>query len=342
VTDRGSDEGRSPGWVSGNVLGSYGARDPLYELVEVPEKFGPAELSVDREKIKQFAYITDDYNAWHFYKSPFGPAIGHAALLANDLLQLFTLRYDPSRVVGLHTEEMLWFENPVFADERVGLEGSYVEKFQRRGQGYVVMEATARGEDGRTLLRHRGWEIMRTVPGDIAGRESAGATSRRVGGEFRTDVCFALRIDQRTPPGTPLQPLQYHVTPSQVSLFSRAGEYVRNIHNDLEKSREAGFDRPLIQGQHVVCLLSRLLTQAFGAAWFTTGWLHVKFLKPIFVGDVIALQGSVLGPNLDGGSTGEVQLEVWARNDRNEMAVAGWAGARPEPLESRRGFDERA
>ncbi len=340
MSDRDTSARRPADWVSRNVLGIYGSREPLYELVEVPEKFGPVELSVDREKIQQFAYITDDYNGWHFYRSPFGPPVGHAAVLANDLLQLFTLTYDPSRVVGLHTEEMLWFEKPVFADELVTLEGSYVEKFQRRGQGYVVMEATARGADDRILVRHRGWEIMRTVPGDIAGRESAKSSARRVEGNFRTDLGFAQRVDQETPPGKALKPLHYHVTPSQVSLFSRAGEYVRNIHNDLEKSKEAGLDRPLIQGQHVVCLFSRLLTQAFGAAWFTTGWLHVKFLKPIFVGEVITVQGCVVGSAADGGSAGEVELEVWARNARDEMAVAGWARARPQTLETRTGFDD--
>jgi acyl dehydratase len=341
VTDGEISVRRRPDWVSRNVLGIYGSREPLYELVEIPEKFGPVELTVDREKIQQFAYITDDHNAWHFYRSPFGPPVAHAAVLANDLLQLFTLTYDPSRVVGLHTEEMLWFESPVFADEQVRLEGSYVEKFHRRGQGYVVMEATARGSDGRVLVRHRGWEIMRTVPGDIAGRESATPTARRVEGKFRSDVGFAQRVDGHTPTGTPLQPLHYHVTPAQVSVFSRAGEYVRNIHNDMEKSREAGLDRPLIQGQHVVCLFSRLLTRAFGAAWFTTGWLHVKFLKPIFVGEVITVQGSVVGSAADRGSAGEVEVEVWARNAHNEMAVAGWARARPQPFDTRPDFDDR-
>ncbi len=322
-----------PTWASPNVLGAYGAREPLYELVRVPETFGPVTLNVDAEKVKQFAYITDDHGPWHFTESPFGGPIGHSAILANDLLQLFTLVYDPNEVVGLHTEEMLWFDNPVFVGEEVTLEGAYVERFERRGQGYVVMEATARGEDGRALVRHRGWEIMRTVPGEVAGRQQAKRPARRVEGKFRSDVGFADRVGSHTAAGTPLRPLQYHVTPSQVSLFSRAGEYVRNIHNDLQKAREAGLDRPLIQGQHMVCLISRLLTQACGASWFTSGYLHVKFLKPVFVGEAITVHGCVTGPSPEADGSDNVGLEVWVRNSRNEMAVAGWAHAHGWALE---------
>ena len=58
-----------PTWASPNVLGAYGAREPLYELVRVPETFGPVTLNVDAEKVKQFAYITDDHGPWHFTES---------------------------------------------------------------------------------------------------------------------------------------------------------------------------------------------------------------------------------------------------------------------------------
>lgn len=331
MTDsRGSPTGSRP-WSSGNVLGVYGSEEPLYEPITVPEQFGPVQVTVDSDKVKQFAYITDDYQDWHFSASPFGRPVGHAAILANDLLQLFTTKYNPSNVVGLHTEEMLWFDNPVFVGERVSLEAAYVEKFERRGQGYVVMEATARGEDGRTVLRHRGWEIMRTVPGEVAGRQSAGAGGPRVQGNFRTDVGFADSVDYQTAAGTPLRPLHYRVSPAQVSLFSRAGEYVRNIHNDMEKATGAGLDRPLIQGQQLVCLLSRLLTRACGPAWFSTGYIHVKFLKPVLVGEVITVHGKVVAPGASGGAIDEVALEVWVRNANNEMAAAGWAHARPVP-----------
>jgi len=315
--------------LSANVLGVYGTRQPVYELVEVPEEFGPVELAIDDEKLKQFAFIVDDYQEWHFTGSPFGRPIAHAGLLANDVLQLFTLTYDPSRVVGLHTEEELWFEHPAFVGERVTLHGAYVEKYVRRGQGCVVMEADVKGEDGRRIFRHRGVEIMRTVPGEIAGRRSAEPPARRVTGTFRPELGFVQKVTAGLLPGTALVPEQHHITQAQMSLFSRAGEYVKNIHNDLEIARAGGLDRPIVQGQQLACLLLGFLSRRFGWRWFETGWLKVKFLKPISAGETVSLHGVVTDPQGGGAPRDEVELEVWIANQSGQMAVAGWARGRP-------------
>lgn len=320
--------------VYDNVLGSYGDKEPVYDLVEIPEHFGPVSLIVDSAKVKAFAYSIDDYCPWYFRGSPFGRPIGHAGVLANDLLQLFTLMYDPSRVIGLHTEEELWFEHPVFVGERVTLEGAYIEKVQRRGQGYVVMEASARGEDGRLILRHRGSEIMRTVPGLVAGRRGADVVRQKVTATFRTDLPFVGRVDRDTPSGTPLRPLSLRLTQPQMSVFSRCGEYVRNVHNDLDRARAAGLERPIIQGQQLVCVFARLLTRVYGSAWFTTGRLHVKFLSPVYAGEVVTVHGVVAEPLAGSTAPGEVVTEVWLRNQGNEVAAVGWAHARPGPIEA--------
>ncbi|MBI2563690.1 MAG: hypothetical protein HYW08_15170 [candidate division NC10 bacterium] len=72
----------------------------------------------------------------------------------------------------INTQEELWFVNPVFAGERSRLRGKYVEKYERRGKGYVVMEADARGEEDRVLRRHRGVEILRIEPGPVVGKST--------------------------------------------------------------------------------------------------------------------------------------------------------------------------
>ena len=99
-----------------------------YENIVLGEDFGPIEEVVDEYKVKKFAFMMDDYNPWCFGDSPFGKRIGHAGILANDLLQLFTQVYDANTVVGLHTQEELWFVNPIFVGERARLYGKYVEK----------------------------------------------------------------------------------------------------------------------------------------------------------------------------------------------------------------------
>jgi acyl dehydratase len=303
-----------------------GLKEPEFENLEIPEKLGPVTVRVDDHKIKRFAFTQDDHHPWHLEASPFdGRRIGQAALLGNDLVQLFTTVYAASQVVGLHTEEQLWFDSPAFLDEDVTLEGTYTEAYERRGQGYVVMEATAKGADGRSILRHRGVEILRTKPGDVAGRGSAtpAAADERVTGEVPAD---APAFDPAAPAvGQLLTPLGKTFTVEQAAVFSRIGEYVRNIHNDLDLARAGGLRVPIVQGQQQYGALAELLTRAFGASFFTGGWLRVKFLKTVDVHEPIEASGIVTAVH-----DGRVDLQVWVRRADGALSAAGWASA-PSP-----------
>lgn len=300
-----------------------GLKEPVFENLEIPEKLGPVTLVVDDHKVKRFAFTQDDHHPWHLVGSPFGHRIGHATVLANDLVQLFTTRYAASRTVGLHTEEQLWFDSPVRVGEQVTLEGEYVESYHRRGQGYVVMEAQARGEDGRSIIRHRGVEILRTVPGKIAGRSStdgAGGDARTVTGEADESLPPARAAGPGLVPGTGLVPLAKEITQEQASVFSRCGEYVRNIHNDLGIAREGGLPIPIVQGQQQCDLVAELLTRFFGTRWFTDGWLRTKFIRPVEVFEPLEVGGSVHA--VEGH---HVELDVWVRRGDGRLSTVGWA-----------------
>lgn len=300
-------------------------RAPVYENIVIPEDFGPVEILVDDLKVRRFAFTQDDFGDWHLRAGPDGPRIAHAALLANDLLQLFTLKFAPSQVVGLHTEEELWFDRPVPVGSTAYLRGRYVEKFERRGQGYVVMEADARDERGRTLVRHRGVEIMRTRPGEVAGRGSArNAEGPRVTGQYDESLPMADRLDASVPLGTGLPPLRKEITLEQMAVFSRIGEFVTNIHNDLGTARRAGLAVPIVQGQQLACYLAELLTRCFGSAWFSGGWLRVKFLRPVSAFDTITARG-VVRDVTPGDNRTDIDLDVWVRCGDGSLAAVGWA-----------------
>ncbi|MBU6531444.1 hypothetical protein ACFUIW_30740 [Streptomyces sp. NPDC057245] len=302
-----------------------GLKEPEFENLEIPEELGTVDVVVDDHKIKRYAFTHDDHHPWHLDRGPFdGRRVGHAGLLGNDLVQLFTLVYAGSRVVGYHTEEQMWFDSPAHLDEVVTLHGTYTEAYRRRGEGYVVMDATATGEDGRSVVRHRGVEILKTVPGAIGGRGSA-APERRVTGEVPPDarVVEALGPDVRA--GDVLAPLHKTVTAEQAAVFSRIGEYVRNIHNDIDVARAGGLRVPIVQGQQQFGLLAQLLTLRSGPSFLTSGWLRVKFLAPLEVFEPFTLTGVVTEVTpVDDGL--RVDLEVWARRGSDDRLItAGWA-----------------
>ena len=298
-----------------------------YENIVLGEDFGPIYEVVDDYKIKKFAFMMDDYNPWCFGDSPFGKRIGHAGILANDLLQLFTQVFDPNTVVGLHTQEELWFRNPVFAGERATLVGKYVEKYERRGKGYVVMEAEARGEDGRLLFQHRGVEILRIEHGEVVGKATAEAPEKRVTGEYRKDLESVTHARCGITPGTPVVPLAKQVFQDQIAVFSLVGKHLRNIHTDIEVARKAGLRDTLAQGIMETIYITEMLTSFFGPAWFTTGWEKMKFIRPVSSGETLAARGVVTGETKEAGGT-RIELEVWVENAAGEMTAAGWASGR--------------
>lgn len=300
-----------------------GLKEPEFENLEIPEKLGPVTVRIDDHKIRRFAFTQGDHHPWHTDASPFGGRrIGHAALLGNDLVQLFTTVYAASKVVGLHTEEQMWFDSPAFLGDVVTLQGEYVEAYERRGQGYVVMEASAVAEDGRRIVRHRGVEILRTQPGAIAGRGSS-RPEKRVTGELPEGAHpLGRTADEGVTAGGVLPALEKTITFEQAAVFSRTGEYVKNIHNDLAIARAGGLRVPIVQGQQQFAVLAELLTRFFGAAFFSGGWLRVKFLKTVEVFEPIEANAVVTEVR-----DGRAELEVWVRRADGGLSAAGWASS---------------
>lgn len=331
------NEGIPPVWrdltdprqVADGVELEEGRREPIFENLSIPEHFGPVRLMVDDHKIKRFAFTQDDYGDWYLRDSPFGGRIGQAGLLSNDLVQLFTMEFAASRTVGLHTEEQLWFESPVRLGEEVTLEGEYVEAYERRGQGYVVMEAKATAADGRILVRHRGVEILRTVPGSVAGRAATSDKpgNGRITGDVDPRAPVVERATSAVTEGTVLSPLRKIITQEQASVFSRTGEYVRNIHNDLALARAGELRIPIIQGQQQCCMLTELLTRFVGQSFFTTGWLRVKFVQPVEVFEALEVSGRVVGVAALADESLRLDLEVWIRRRDGRLSTIGWARA---------------
>lgn len=295
---------------------------PLYENIEVPEDFGPVDLVVDEHKARRFAFTQGDRVA---IDPETGARTAPIGVLANDLLQMFTLHYAASQVVGLHTEEELWFDRPVPVDEKVTLTARYTEKYERRGQGHVVMVAEARDAGGRTLIRHRGVEIMRTAPAEVAGRGSAEVgSSPRVRAEWDEQLPLVDRVTVDIPAGSGLVPLQCEAALEQMALFSRIGEGVTNIHSDVRTARRAGLDLPIMQGQQLVCHLARFLADRLGPSFQHGGWLRVKFLKPVMATERFSLEGVIRDfEPMEGGK--RIALEVWVRREDGGLAAVGWA-----------------
>ena len=305
-----------------------GLKEPEFENLEIPEKLGPVKEIIDDHKIKRYAFELDDYLPWSLQEgmSPFGgDRIAQAGLLTNDIVQLFTLVYKGSKVIGLHTEAQLWFDNPAKINEVVTLEGDYTDAYVKRGQGYVVLDAGVKGEDGRSIVRYRGVEILKTIPGNIAGRSTA-TPEKRVTGEVPEGARYVEFITKDVKVGDVLIPLQKTITAEQAAVFSRVGEFVTNIHNNLETARKGNLRIPIVQGAQFFCTLTELLTRAFGKNFFTDGWVRAKFVSPIKVFEPFETTGMVTEIEELPDGRKKITLDVWVRRySDGRLSAAGWA-----------------
>lgn len=311
-------------------------KEARYELVEIPEALGPVTRQIDRRFVVDYAYAQDDFGDWYFRESPFGGPVGHPLVLANELLFLFYDKYDGNTAQGLHTHERLRFRSPVRVGETVTVQGAYTEKYERRGQGYVTLEAVARGEDGRILVTHEGREIMRTIAGDVVGqgRSDERARTRSVLGTVDESVPPVTVAHHGLPERAALPDRTTTFTQDQMSVFSWAGRGFANVHTSPDKAAAASLPRTIVQAQQQTGHIVANLVDVFGASWFTTGDLDLRFISPAFVGDVLTTTGAVVGE-----SDGRLEVEVWIDKADGTRTAVGWASAeisddtaRPTPL----------
>ena len=82
----------------------------------------------------------------------------------------------------------------------------------------------------------------------------------------------------------------------------------RNLHTDLEKAAEAGFDAPIASGIQYEGHAIRLLLGVFGDTWSRHGTLTIKYVRPVPVGDTVRTWLTVAGIE-DGLCTMEVRCE---------------------------------
>ncbi|MBB5791270.1 FAS1-like dehydratase domain-containing protein [Jiangella mangrovi] len=264
-------------------------KSPSWEAVEVGEELGPAVVAVDEHAIRAFAFTQDDHHPWYLDDSPFGGPVAPPGLLANELLLVYYHQYRQEECRQIHTHERLDFHHPVRPGDTVTIRGRYVDKYERRGKGYVVIEAEARGADGTLLVSHRGVEILSARPGEFV-RPGEGPAAPATATLSRRKVPHA----------------------DQVVLFSNAGKFQRNIHTDLDKVRDAGLDAPLVQGLQQACYLLELGVERFGAAWFTAGRLDVRFVAPLAVGEPVWAEA-------DGD-------DCWVRDGAGRLTTVGTLG----------------
>ena len=104
-----------------------------------------------------------------------------------------------------------------------------------------------------------------------------------------------------------------------------------NIHTDDAIAQASGLPGRVADGMISTNWLSSMLTQAFGEAYLRGGSLRTRYVKPVFVGDVVEAGIRVAAvETTDDGDT-VVRADVWCRIQGGDICTTGDASVRLPP-----------
>jgi acyl dehydratase len=106
------------------------------------------------------------------------------------------------------------------------------------------------------------------------------------------------------------------------------------IHDDAG-ARQLGYAGALVAGVTIYGYLTRLVVEAWGIEWLRRGTATVRFARPVYDGDLLALSGRIVGRSGQR-DAGEALAEIDARDPRGEVAATmaagvAWGGAAVAP-----------
>jgi 3-hydroxybutyryl-CoA dehydratase len=96
-----------------------------------------------------------------------------------------------------------------------------------------------------------------------------------------------------------------------------------NIHTDEEYARSQGLPAPIADGMMSTNWISSMLVQRFGMDYLARGELRTKFIKPIFLGTVVAIRGRVTKVETKAGGGVRYALEVWCEDEKGVKLTVG-------------------
>lgn len=130
-----------------------------------------------------------------------------------------------------------------------------------------------------------------------------------------------LKVDDR------LAPVSHEVTePMMVEFEKVVWDRGQNSHTDVKAAQADGITRTIASGQNQMAFLHEMLERNFGDGWVYGGRISVRYIHPVYAGDVLTAKGLVTEVDeVDG--TPRVTVQVWCENQNGRKTSAGTVNA---------------
>ena len=202
------------------------------------------------------------------------------------------------------------FFAPLEADERYVVSGQIRDIYARRDRSVVQYEVELHDADGQLALRSQHHQSF------LRDREASGQVQFRDPGKKPGARKFEL------PAGEPFGGLERKITLEMCGEFFHGNA---SYHTDRAASKELGFQDVVVGGRMTLAYAGHILEELFGAPWWASGRLDLKFTNPTWPDDVVTARGIVTGPDPDDPSrTGAF---VWIEKSDGTIVLVANASA---------------
>lgn len=300
------------------------SRNIPFDSIVVGEELGPLESEITESDLLAYARDWDDPNPWYTGPSPWGgPVVPPAFNAGLSCFALLGSRYNARATAGVKsTHENLM---AVTVPQKVTTRGVLADKYVKRGYEYVVVDSSSYNEQG-TLYRRSSDHILLSFE-KVSEAEQAPDGRKAIDRDGANEVSGTRSGElisgaQRGGVGTELP--ETHKVVYQRSLESTTFAE-DSSHND-ENARSFGYPGALVSAYVLCGLMSEPLVNYFGASWFTTGRLSVRFVgKGVQQGDRVTCGGVIRDAELFADGSRRLELELWMDKENGVRPVIGQA-----------------
>jgi acyl dehydratase len=273
---------------------------------------GERHYEIDASAVRHYSESVDDFSDSYTGTSDFGYPVAPALVLHSDVYR--DLSWYLPRIYGnLHARQEWELYTPIPVGERVTTRSQIVDRYQKRGRDYVVNEVMCFGADG--ALRSRGRTHQSFLSGDVSGVVVDKDREKRPDRRFEVGE------------GDILELIEGPAKVVTIEMCQKFSGPVKNYHNDVEEARKLGFPDIVVQGMMPLCFVSEMMTQRFGAGWFSGGRMDVNLVNVLWQGEQVRARGAVKERVVTGHGLERATLQVWVEKSDGTKVVVGSASA---------------
>ncbi|MBE0608033.1 MAG: MaoC family dehydratase N-terminal domain-containing protein [Dehalococcoidia bacterium] len=242
---------------------------------QIGDVFGPKEIHLDDTVVRDYVAATGDDTFWAHQermRRDFGSLICPPTILDRELgTRLAALRYQ--NVYALHAKQSFHFKQPLLQGSTYFIDGVLTNIYERNGIKYFTITATATSSAGEKVVTSeytRAFEFPNS-------RHPAKTTE---------PLTLSSFLESRDPSSgnTILRGSKQHLAQSLMNLYSGPGA---NIHTDMDAAAIRGHRVPIVQGLMALSIECRVFRDIHGAAWYTSGCIATRFIRPIRANSVL-------------------------------------------------------